>query len=90
MEEKDYIKMGTDYCPNCNYQIDCASAVEGNEAPNPHDVSICINCGEWLEYSDDMALIRITERAIKELSDKDLFIMKEAQAHIRKRGIIKR
>ena len=90
MEQKDYTKMGNDYCPTCNYKLDCATAVEENHvAPNPHDVSICLNCAEWLEYSDDMALIIMPISTKQSLSQENLITLSNATIFIKKRGLIK-
>ena len=90
-KEIDHTKMGDDYCPTCNYKIDCASVATGeHEVPNPHDVSICLSCGEFLEYADDMALIKITEKTTKELTLEQLVTMRRASDYIKKRGVIKK
>jgi hypothetical protein len=56
----------------------------------PHDVSICLNCGEWLEYADDMALIVLTQNTRKELEKEQLITLRRATEFIKKRGVIKR
>ena len=62
-------------CPSCGYQFDSATALENPDAkPKPGDLSICLNCGEWLTFADDLT-VRLLES-------------KEFQAlphHIRKR-----
>lgn len=88
---KDYTPMGDDFCPTCNYKIEVATTAVGEHVvPNPHDVSICLNCGEWLEYSDDMALIILTEKTRKELDKEQLVILRRGTEFIKKRGFIKR
>ncbi len=90
-EKLDHTKMGKDNCPTCNYELDCATKATGeHETPMPHDVSICSNCGEHLEYADDMALILLTDKTKSELSDRDLFVMNKATNFIKSRGLIKR
>ena len=91
MDKKDHTFMGNDSCPNCNYKTDSASAVNGEHVtPNPHDVSICLSCGEWLEYSDDMALMKISDKVKKELTRQQLVILRDARDFIKKRGLIKK
>ena len=87
-KEKDYTYMGKDYCPTCNYTIDCASAVEGNHIPMPHDFSVCLNCGEWLEFSDDMALIIMPIKTKNDLSKENLKQLTLATKYIKERGLI--
>ena len=90
-KEIDHTKMGDDYCPVCNYKIDCASVAAGeHQVPNPHDISVCLNCGEPLEFADDMALIILTEKTRKELTVRQLTIMRSATNYIKKRGLIKK
>ncbi|MBN1625009.1 MAG: hypothetical protein JW944_00680 [Deltaproteobacteria bacterium] len=47
-------------CPWCGYALDAVSNADINEnfSPKPGDLSICINCGGWLEFADDMKLIK--------------------------------
>lgn len=46
------------YCPDCDYgPMDCASNLFGRNAqPKPGDVSICANCGAFLEFDDELQL----------------------------------
>lgn len=82
-------KMGKDFCPACNYECDSASDVKGEpNIPKPHDVSICLNCGEWLEFADDMALIKMTDATKKELTKEDIRMLQGAGRYIRNRGSI--
>ncbi len=93
MERKkdEYTPMGDDFCPTCNYKIEVAVALVGeHQAPNPHDVNICLNCGEHLEYADDMALIILTEKTKKQLTENDLYLLDKGSKFIKKRGFIKR
>jgi len=90
-KNKDYTDMGNDNCPTCNYTIEVAATAVGEHVtPIPHDVSICLNCGEWLEYSDDMALIILTGKTRKELSKEQLDVLRRGTDFIKKRGFIKR
>ena len=87
----DTTKMGKDFCPACNYECDSASDAKGEPAvPKPHDVSICLNCGEWLEFADDMALIKITNTTKLELSKDNLLTLKNGTRYIKQRGLIKK
>ena len=92
MESKeDYTKMGKDHCPACNYQCDSASAVDGkHKPPVPGDYSLCLNCGEWLEFSSDMALIIIPEKTKRLLDEDNRIILTDGAAYIKKRGPIRK
>lgn len=48
--------MGKDCCPTCFYKVDAASPLEGEHIPMPGDLSICLSCGEYLYFEDDMRL----------------------------------
>jgi hypothetical protein len=43
-----------------------------------------------MEYSDDMALIILTEKTRNRLTKKDLFILQKGTQFIKERGFIKR
>ena len=89
-EELDHTKMGKDHCPACNYESDSASVVSGqHQVPVPGDVSMCLNCGEWLEFASDMALIPMQEKTRRELDNEVLEILRNGTDYIKKRGLIK-
>jgi len=50
------IKMGKDNCPYCGYEVNAATNMNDDELPRPHDLSICLNCTEVMEYGEDFAL----------------------------------
>jgi hypothetical protein len=37
-------------CPACSYRMDCSTPLEGNATPKPGDFTLCISCGELLQY----------------------------------------
>lgn len=49
-------------CPNCSYKIDAASSAitlnvyEPKQLPAVNDFSICLNCGRWLMFNDDLTV----------------------------------
>lgn len=82
-------KMGKDFCPHCNYELDAASSIEGEIVPVPGDVSICINCGEFLEFASDMALTEITRETLNDLTEDQLSQLMRIKEFILKRGPLK-
>jgi hypothetical protein len=42
-------------CPACGEAIDRASHIEGESAPSPGDVSICIRCAAVNLFDDDLS-----------------------------------
>jgi hypothetical protein len=47
-------------CPECGYEMDEAAPVDGDEKVQPiaGDISICLNCGEVLIFTEALALRR--------------------------------
>ncbi len=77
--------LGKDNCPVCNAVLDAATGMrDENDIPNPHDVSICIKCGEILEYGDDMGLIQITDEVYSDLDIETKNMLLYYQNKIRK------
>jgi hypothetical protein len=41
-------------CPNCGQSLDCSSGVAEHQKevmiPKDQDITMCIVCGEWLQY----------------------------------------
>ena len=63
-------RMPTSHCPNCGKKIDAASGVEDEHAiPEPGDVSICIKCGTFLEFNEDLTVKEATTNTLREVPD---------------------
>ncbi len=60
-------RMGKDFCPNCKELLDCASSAGSDHIPVPGDITVCLYCQRWLEFSSDMALIRLSDIRIRTL-----------------------
>lgn len=44
-------------CPVCDYEPDAASAVDGsNHRPKPGDLTLCLKCGEIMQFGEKMRL----------------------------------
>ena len=44
-------------CPICGYQPDCASAADNSDSrPKPGDITVCLKCGEIMEFGSRMEL----------------------------------
>lgn len=72
--------MGKDFCPNCHSECDTATAaVEEEVVPVPGDVSICLYCGEFLQFSDDMALVSLSDEEWQELDDNTQYVLLNAR-----------
>ena len=55
-------------CPYCGDRPNAASNPYG-DTPSPGDLTVCSKCRNWLEFDDDMKLIKTTDEHINE-SDK--------------------
>ena len=56
-------------CPVCSYEADCATDIDGSDArPKAGDLTICIQCGEILEYLKDLTPSKVSVGAMLRLS----------------------
>jgi transcription elongation factor Elf1 len=52
--------MPTCYCPTCETKLDAATALdESGHGPISGDVTICIYCGEILEFTAEMLVAKV-------------------------------
>jgi hypothetical protein len=76
------IKMGKDNCPYCGYEVDMATNMRDDGLPQPHDLSICLNCTGIMEYGDDFALQEFPEVLFNELPEDVQESIKQVQKMI--------
>jgi hypothetical protein len=75
-------------CPTCGHTLDAVSEMgSGDREPEPGDASMCIACGELLEFGEDMQLILLTDTTLSHLNPKDVAQLKFAQSCVRNRII---
>ena len=48
-------------CPYCTRNIDLATNISSPERAKPHDLSLCLHCGEWVIVTEHMTLRKPTE-----------------------------
>lgn len=59
-------------CPTCNYLTDTAVTPDGTPVmPEPGDVSVCIQCGEILQFDRSMKLHKISDAQLNEIQSVD-------------------
>ncbi|MES2134475.1 MAG: hypothetical protein V4506_19165, partial [Bacteroidota bacterium] len=75
-------KLGKDHCPTCKHLLDAVTPTKGTELPNSGDVSICWYCGEFLQYSEDMALKILPDNVFEDLSAKQKRILLDTRMYI--------
>jgi hypothetical protein len=78
--------MKPNLCPTCGYTLDAVSEMgNGARAPEPGDASLCIDCGEILEFAADMTLAKINEGTVAKLDPEDYDQLLMAQKFVRER-----
>jgi len=60
-------RMAQSLCPYCGYKMDCASGVDHNKHPTPRSLSICIMCGGFLKFNDQLSLEKLEDDEFQEL-----------------------
>lgn len=77
-------KMHKQHCCACNKLIDAATSADGDsEPPGPGDITICVYCGEVLEYQDNMDIAKLSEKSFASIPDGTQRYLRELQANIR-------
>lgn len=54
-------------CPHCKTLLDGFTDPTGDRVPGPEDATMCLYCGEILQFDSDMKLKPIPEEIIAEL-----------------------
>lgn len=55
-----------DKCPGCGYEVDThTSANDPSETPSPNDISICLGCGTFNKFNEDLKLVPFTEEDLE-------------------------
>jgi hypothetical protein len=63
-------RIATHYCPICGKKLDAASCVsrEGKYAqPKSGDYTVCIDCGGWLAFKEDLSLRKLDWMDIRDM-----------------------
>lgn len=76
-------------CPHCGHTLDAASAMDGSDlTPNPGDMSVCISCGEFLEFDKEMTLVTAHNGILDEFPPQQRLELEAYQNYIKLRGPI--
>jgi len=68
-------------CPTCAKLLDAATAIDGEgNSPRTGDLSVCLYCGEIIEFGDDMELIKAD---IDSIVQADFLELQKAQKLVR-------
>jgi hypothetical protein len=77
------------HCPTCNSKLSAATGILDDEwVARPKDMSICINCGEILTFTDDLDLRLADLNDMLNYGEANKKLLEDAQRIIRKRGRI--
>lgn len=70
--------------------MDACSSVGGEEvAPRMGDISVCLNCGELLTFTEDLYLVKADPLLLKDLDPESEEALVKVVSMIRKRGPLK-
>lgn len=61
-------KLPKSACPFCAHELDTAAAIDDRHTPAPGDLTLCINCGEWLVFGEGMSLQKPTDEEYVEIA----------------------
>lgn len=73
-------------CPDCGKVLDAAKSADGDRAPKPDDLSVCLYCGSILQFDAGMSLVALTPTELRRLDPEDRAKAKYFQAEIRERN----
>lgn len=78
-------------CLECGYKLDSAGGADGNDdaRPEPEDLTVCLNCGEIMAYTETMTLRRLGKTELLEMDHEASYPAIKARMMIRSRGRIR-
>ena len=86
---KELVQLPTSRCPVCRYEMDAATCISQNRKAQPRrgDVSVCMKCGELLEFDEKLQAVPAALETVLALSqDKENFaLVTRAQRLVRER-----
>jgi hypothetical protein len=56
-------------CLHCGHKLDAATGVGHHDAPEPGNLSLCINCGAVTIYAEDLTLRGMTREEMDALTN---------------------
>ncbi len=60
-------------CPCCGYVSDAATSMADEKlVPKSGDLSICFNCGDFLQYGDGLVLNKMPESVLDDIDQDSL------------------
>lgn len=74
-------RLKDDECPACKTKLSAASSNRG-QVPEPGDLSVCIDCGAWMVFREDMSLKLAEESDVKDLSQEQFDTMQDVTSRL--------
>lgn len=82
--QPDHVRLRPSRCPHCGYNTDAATALAGPTLrPSPGDLSVCLGCGEALQYDRRLRLVRISAAELAALNPDEREALREVQEAVR-------
>lgn len=70
-------------CLNCGQKLECAS--DGDNSPNPGDVTVCLYCGHIMSFANDLRLRELTDAEVLAVAgDRRILAIQEARGEFSK------
>lgn len=80
-------------CLECGYKLDAAGVApaqgDDDARPAPEDLTVCLNCGEIMAYTETMTLRRLGKTELLEMDHEASYPAIKARMMIRSRGRIR-
>jgi hypothetical protein len=77
----------TSLCPTCGYEMNAASSSEEDKQPYAGAISICLNCGQVLLFTDDLSQRLPTDEEMEDIKAAPAWTgIQSVQIAIRMRG----
>lgn len=89
MPERTF-RMPETTCPHCQHTLSACSPPSGLDSPSPGDLSICIQCGGFLEIASDLTMQALEDGKLLHIRTTDpsgfatLMVMREAVLKVQK------
>ena len=58
-------------CPECNTELNAATGIGHEYTPSKDDITVCAECGEILQFNEDLSLRSIDDGVLDELKAQD-------------------
>jgi len=69
-------------CPSCGYRVDAASGISTDEAPKPGDVTLCMKCGQVMQFTATLGVRGVQPASIPGIDRATMRNIRRAQRAI--------